>query len=274
MEKKHPLLDVETMARQKVPVQAAKVPKFVYRFAEWLICQKELNRIYGTLEHLKGEDFAEGMCQMLNVKYKVEGMENIPDSGRFIFVSNHPLGAFDGISYINVFGNRYRGHFKVIVNDLLMHLKTLHPVFLPVNTLGKQKRADMEAIQAAYADPEMQLMSFPAGFCSRYIGGKIQDVEWKKSVVQQAIDSQRDIIPMHFYGRNSITFYGIEWLRRVFGMKFNIGLILLPWQMVKTSRNKTYGIHIGKPIPWQTFTDKSRTPHEWAQWLRAECYKL
>jgi len=184
------------------------------------------------------------------------------------------LGAFDGISYINIFGKRYEGKFKVIVNDLLMYIEPLQPCFLPVNTLGKQKRSDMEAIQAAYADPEMQLMSFPAGFCSRFIAGKIQDVEWKKSVIQQAIDSQRDIIPMHFYGRNSITFYGIEWLRRIFGMKFNIGLILLPWQMVKTSRGKTYGIHIGKPIPWQTFTDKSRSPHEWAQWLRAECYKL
>ncbi|MDO4497206.1 MAG: 1-acyl-sn-glycerol-3-phosphate acyltransferase [Bacteroidales bacterium] len=274
MERK-PLIDnLETLALQKAPEKAKKVPKFVYRLGEWLICQKELNHIYATLEHLQGEDFAEGMCQMLNVKYEVEGMENIPDEGRFIFVSNHPLGAFDGISYINVFGKKYKGHFKVIVNDLLMYLKTLHPVFLPVNTLGKQKRADMEAVQAAYNDPEMQLMSFPAGFCSRFMNGKIQDVAWKKSVIQQAIESKRDIVPMHFYGRNSITFYAVEWLRRVFGMKFNIGLVLLPWQMVKTSRNKTYGIHIGKPIPWQTFTDKSRSAQEWAQWLREECYKL
>lgn len=268
------LIDIEQIARQKMPLQAAKVPGFVYSFARWLLCEKELNRIYSTLEHLKGEDFAEGMCQLLNVRFNVEGMDNLPDEGKHIFVSNHPLGAFDGICYIHVFGKRYRGHFKVIVNDLLMHLKTLNNVFLPVNTLGKQKRSDMEAIQAAYADPEMQLMSFPAGFCSRFIGGKIQDIEWKKSVIAQAIESQRDIIPMHFYGRNSITFYTVEWLRRVVGMKFNIGLILLPWQMCKTSRNKTYGIHIGKPIPWQTFTDKSRSPQEWAQWLRQECYNL
>ncbi len=78
---------------------------------------------------------------------------------------------------------------------------------------------------------------------------------------------------MYFGGRNSITFYAIEWLRRVFGMKFNIGLILLPWQMVKTARNKTFSITIGQPIPWQTF-DKSKTPTEWAQWLRENCYAL
>jgi len=273
MEQKQ-LINVEKMAKGKFPEKAAKVPGFVFRFAEWLICQKELNRIYARIFHYKGVDFAEAMCEELNVKYRIEGMEHIPNQGRFIFVSNHPLGAFDGISYIHVFGKRFPGKFKVIVNDLLMYIEPLRSCFLPVNTLGKQKRADMEAIQSAYADEEIQLMSFPAGFCSRFIGGKIQDVEWKKSVIQQAIDNKRDIIPMHFYGRNSITFYGIEWLRRVFGMKFNIGLILLPWQMVKTSRNKTYGIHIGHPIPWQTFTDKSHTPQEWAQWLRQECYKL
>lgn len=274
MEQKKPLLNVEQMVRGKVPKQAEKVPGFVFRFAEWLVCQKQLNALYEIIGHLKGADFAEAMCSSLNVKYHVEGMENIPDNGQFIFVSNHPLGAFDGISYINIFGKRYQGKFKVIVNDLLMYIPALHPVFLPVNTLGKQKRADMEAIQEAFADPEMQIMSFPAGFCSRFMGGKIQDVAWKKSVINQAIEHQRDIIPMRFIGRNSITFYGIEWLRRVFGMKFNIGLILLPWQMAKTSRNKTYSIYIGKPIPWQTFTENSRSATEWAQWLRSECYKL
>lgn len=268
------LIDIESVARSKFPKQAAKVPGWVYKFAAWLICQKEMNHIILKLKDVEGQAFAEGMCQELNVHYDVQGMENLPDSGKFIFVSNHPLGAFDGISYINVLGKRYPGKFKVIVNDLLMYIVGMRPVFLPVNTLGKQKREDMAAIAEAYADPEMQLLSFPAGFCSRFMERKIQDVEWKKSVITQAIESERDIIPMHFIGRNSITFYGIEWLRRVLGMKFNIGLILLPWQMVKTARNKTFGIRIGKPIPWQTFTDKSKTPQEWATWLRTQCYEL
>jgi hypothetical protein len=54
-------------------------------------------------------------------------------------------------------------------------------------------------------------------------------------------------------------------------MKFNIGLILLPRQMMKTAKNKTFRIRIGQPIPWQTFTDKSKTAQEWAQWLRTTC---
>ena len=232
-----------------------------------------MNETITALKDKEGVDFAEGMCKRLNVKYNLHGMENIPEEGRFVFVSNHPLGAFDGISYINVLGHKFP-KFKVIVNDLLMYIVGLQPVFLPVNTLGRQKREDMEAIDKAYNDPDMQLLNFPAGFCSRYIDGKIQDVEWKKSVITQAVESQRDIIPMHFEGRNSFTFYFVEWLRRKLGMKFNIGLILLPWQMMKTAKNKTFTITVGKPIPWQTFTDKSKSPTEWAQWLREQSYLL
>ncbi len=266
-------LDIEAVVKAKVPQYYPKVPKWVFKFAAWLICQKEMNETIIALKDKEGIDFAQGMCERLNVKYELRGMENLPDSGRYVFVSNHPLGAFDGISYINVLGRRYP-KFKVIVNDMLMYIVGLQPVFLPVNTLGRQKRQDMEAIDQAYNDPEMQLLSFPAGFCSRFIDGKIQDVEWKKSVITQAIESQRDIIPMHFKGRNSTTFYGLEWLRRKLGMKFNIGLILLPWQMMKTAKNKTFTITIGTPIPWQTFTDKSKTPTEWAQWLREQSYAL
>ena len=267
------LINIEEAIKQKAPKQYPKIPKWLFRFASWLVCQREMNETIIALRDKEGVDFAQGMCERLNVTYELHGMENIPAEGRFVFVSNHPLGAFDGISYINVLGRRFP-QFKVIVNDLLMYIVGLQPVFLPVNTLGRQKREDMEAIDRAYNDPDTQLLSFPAGFCSRYIGGKIQDVEWKKSVITQAIESQRDIIPMHFEGRNSITFYGVEWLRRKLGMKFNIGLILLPWQMMKTARNKKFTITVGKPIPWQTFTDKSKTPAEWAQWLREQSYLL
>ena len=266
-------IDIESVVKAKAPKYYPKVPRWLFRFAAWLICQKEMNHVLETLDTEEGADFADGMTRLLNVQYRLEGMEHIPTEGRYIFVSNHPLGAFDGISYIKILGRHYPGRFKVIVNDMLMYIHPLRPVFLPVNTLGGQRREDMAAIDAAYRDEQMQILSFPAGFCSRWIDGRIQDVAWKKSVITQAVESQRDIIPIYFGGRNSGFFYFIEWLRRKLGMKFNIGLILLPWQMMRTSRNKTYVIRVGQPISWRTF-DRSKSPTEWAAWLRQETYKL
>lgn len=266
------LIDLEAVVKNKLPQYYDRIPKFVFSFARWLICEKQMNYILTTLDGKEGVEFADGTTKILKVNYKLIGEENIPAEGRFIFVSNHPLGGFDGISYIKVLGQRYK-KIKLIVNDILMNIEPLQSVFLPVNTLGAQKRENMKAIENVYHDKETQLMTFPAGFCSRYIDGKIQDIAWKKSVIRQAIDSQRDIIPMYFDGRNSITFYTLEWLRRKLGMKFNIGLILLPWQTVKTASNKTFAIHIGKPIPWQTFDD-SKTLGEWTEWLRQQTYDI
>lgn len=268
-----PLLNIDKVVKEKAPSVYHKVPKVLLRFAAWLICQEDMNKCLVELDNLKGPEFAEGFSKMLDVKYDVCGMDNIPYEGSFIFVSNHPLGAFDGISYINILGHRYP-KFKVIVNDILMNIHNLRSNFLPVNTLGKQKREDMMAATDAYHDPETQVMSFPAGFCSRFIDGKIQDIPWRESVIKQAIATERDIIPMHFEGKNSFWFYFLEWFRRKMGMKFNIGLILLPRQMMRTAKGKTYRIIIGKPIKWQTFLDSSKTKREWAQWLRNECYNL
>lgn len=58
------------------------------------------------------------------------GEENIPASGRFVFVSNHPLGGLDGIGLIAFLGKRYGDdHLRFLVNDVLMAVKPLDNVF-------------------------------------------------------------------------------------------------------------------------------------------------
>ena len=265
-------IDVDELLRTKVPDHYNKIPRWLIRFVEWLICQKDMNTILTALHGREGVDFAKGMTEQLQVSFDVKGLDDIDFSKRYLFVSNHPLGAFDGICYIRVLGEKCR-KLKVIVNDMLMHIRLLRPVFLPVNTVGRQKREDMAAVQDAYLSSDTQLMTFPAGLCSRYIDGRVQDVEWHKSVITQAVASKRDIVPMYFDGRNSVFFYALERVRRFIGIKFNIGLVLLPRQMMRTSRGKHYHIIVGRPIPYSDF-DNSRSPKEWAAWLRERCYAL
>ena len=266
-------IDVDKLLQTKLPNHYKKIPRLAISFLKWLICQKDMNEfVLPPIRQCEGVEFAQGMTKVLDVTFDVHGLDDIDPDGHYLFVSNHPLGAFDGICYISILGRKFK-NIKVIVNDMLMHIENLRPVFLPVNTLGRQKREDMEAISQAYMSPDVQLMTFPAGLCSRYIDGRVQDTEWKKSVITQAVAAKRDIVPMYFDGRNSRTFYAVELLRRKLGIKFNIGLLLLPRQMVKTSRGKHYNIFIGKPIPYTAF-DNSRTAKEWTLWLREQCYAL
>ena len=102
--------------------------------------------------------------------------------------------------------------------------------------------------------------------------GVIRDLEWKKTFVTKSVETQRDVVPLHFEGRNSDFFYNLANLCKFVGIKFNIAMLYLADEMLK-NRHKTFTLTIGKPIPWQTF-DKSKTPAQWAQFVKDVVYKL
>lgn len=116
------------------------------------------------------------------------------------------------------------------------------------------------------------LVTFPAGICSRKIKGVICDLEWKKNFITKSIEYKRDVVPMYFEGTNSRFFYNLANLRKLLGVKFNIEMMYLADEMFK-QRGKHFTIKIGKVIPWQTF-DRSKTHWEWAQWVKDKTYEL
>ena len=54
--------------------------------------------------------------------------------------------------------------------------------------------------------------------------------------------------------------------------KFPLAMALLVDEMYR-AQGSTYRVVIGDPIPWQTF-DQSKTPNEWAQWVKEKVYQL
>jgi putative hemolysin len=119
---------------------------------------------------------------------------------------------------------------------------------------------------------DRQILIFPAGMCSRKFDGKIQDAKWKKTFLTKSKEFHRDIIPMWFSGRNSRRFYFIDGLCKKLGIKTNIAMFFLPDELYR-GRNKEYTLRIGKPIPWQTFTDEKKDV-DWAAYVREKVYEL
>ena len=54
--------------------------------------------------------------------------------------------------------------------------------------------------------------------------------------------------------------------------KTHIAMLYLADEMFK-NRHQTFTVTFGKPIPWQTF-DKSKTPAQWAEYVKDIVYKL
>ena len=153
-----------------------------------------------------------------------------------------------------------------------MNLHGLAPFFIPINKTGKQSKDFPRRVEAGFASKENQLIMFPAGICSRKQNGVIKDLPWKKTFVTKSVEYQRDVVPIYFDGRNSDFFYNLANACKWLGIKFNIAMLYLADEMLK-NRHKTFNVTIGKPIPWQTF-DHSKTPSEWAQFVKEIVYKL
>lgn len=265
-------IDVEKILKNKAPDKYKYVPKFVISYLKRIVHQDEVNYFLNIYAKGKtGVDFLKAVLDFLDIKLIIEGENNLPKDGLYTFISNHPLGGLDGVAIGNLLGNHYDGQITYLVNDLLMNLPGLAPLCIPVNKTGAQSRQFPQMVENGFAS-QKQLIMFPAGLCSRKINGKIIDLEWKKTFLVKSKEYHRDIVPIHFYGRNSNFFYNIDKLRKCLGIKFNIAMLYLADELFK-NKGKTFKIVIGKPIPYTTF-DNTRTTREWCDYVRNIVYNL
>lgn len=261
----HKTIDLEKVLASK----GIKAPAFVVKLLGRLLHVDELNAGIYANRDAYGVEFAQRLMSYLNFRTEVEGLDNLPQEGSPIVVSNHPLGGPDGIALIAVVGER-RPDIHVPVNDFLMHLPNLEPIFIPVDKVHRNGRA-LGALSAAFASKDA-LLYFPSGKCSRRHNGVIRDPEWKPTVVQQAIRYGRPLVPVYFEARLRNRFYLLANLRERLHVKFNLEMALLPAEMFAQKGN-TFRIVIGRPLDVSLF-DKRHTPYQWAQRLQQHVYNL
>ena len=178
------LVDIDKILASKAGKKAKYVPGFLVSYLKKIVHQEEINEYLLSVKEKRGVPFLEATLEYLDTKLEVEGLENLPDDGRLCtFVSNHPLGGQDGISLGYILGKRYDGKIKYLVNDLLMNLYGLAPLFVPINKTGSQSRDFPKMVEAAFQS-DNHIIMFPAGLCSRrQADGTIRDLEWKKTFI-------------------------------------------------------------------------------------------
>ena len=263
-------IDVEKILYSKNPALKKAVPKFIVSYLKKIVHQDELNVFLDKWGYLKDVELIEAGLRYFDIKFKVFGIENIPGTGRHIFVSNHPLGGLDGLVFINALSKKF-SDIKFPVNDILTNIENLSGIFLPVNKHGAQGKDAARRIEEAYSS-DSQILYFPAGLCSRKIRGVIKDLQWHKSFIAKSVQHKRDVVPAYFSGRNSNFFYTLSNIRKFIGIKANIEMLYLADEMFK-QKDKEIRLAFGEKIPWETF-DKTRSPLEWADWVKSKSYEL
>lgn len=265
------LIDLDTVIRKQENKMVRNLPQFVINLIKRIVRQKSLNKLIINNREKFGVEFVEACMTDNNTTFDVRGLESIPENGRYIFVSNHPLGAADYGSLAVTLSKRFQ-KLKVLANEVLTYVDNFRGLFLPVSVFGKTSEKSKEAIEEAMSSADTQVLTFPAGTVSRKYKGKVIDSEWHRSFIRNAIEHKREIIPIYVDAVNSRLFYFVSGLRKSLRIKLNIEVFMIPAEFFK-KKNKTIPVYVGKPIPASTFDD-SKTHLEWAQFVKEHVYQL
>ena len=271
--------DIRAILKSKAP--RAHVPDFLIRYLERIVHVKQMNAFLRVHPDLKGYDFIRTVVsEELGCSASIEGTEHIPADGRpVIFVSNHPLGGLDGMIIAQMIHesreSKGKGRkLKVIVNELLMYMEPINDLWAPVSKTSQISKEQALEQQRMW-ESETDVLTFPAGACSRLqrMDGhwQIRDLEWQKNFIQRAREYKRDIVPIYFEGRNSRFFYALAFIRKLLHIKLNIEMLYLVDEMYG-AHGKHFKVHVLPPIPYTTF-DTSRTPKEWAEYVKQHVYE-
>lgn len=263
-------ISIDEMLRRRMPRFAACMPDAAIRAFERLLCVDRLNDYIEHHADLPTAEFLHRFLDSLQVSYTIEGMHSLRDGDRYILASNHPFGGLDGVILAAAMIDRF-GDVGVVVNDLLSEIRPLSGIWIPVNTRGSQRSCNVMRYDEVLGC-DKPVVTFPAGLCSRRIGGCVRDTKWHSSFVKRAIMYGRDIVPVYVDGRLSDGFYRTASLRRRLGIGFNIEMLRLPSEMY-AQRGQHISIRMGEPISCNDIRLAEST-HEVCDRVRRKVYEM
>jgi len=192
--------------------------------------------------HLRDFDFVQASLEFLQARYVTDPAEirRIPSSGRLLIVANHPSGAVDALSLLDLVG-RVRRDVKIVANDLLSTLEPLSGLLLPIRILGGTAGADsLRAVEAAL-EAEQCVIVFPAGEVARLGLRGVTDGRWRRGFLRFARATNAPVLPVRIEARNSALFYGASAIFKP------AGTALLAREMF-ARRARRIALRVGRPL--------------------------
>ncbi|MFI3286618.1 MAG: acyltransferase [Rikenellaceae bacterium] len=265
-----PQIDVPTLIASKAPKAAKFIPNFIYRYLKRILHQDEINEILRDGWDLAPQPFVQAVFRRWKITYTLEGLDKLDPKGRYIFASNHPFGGMDGMMIADCLIEHF-GDARVVVNDLLMNLDPLKPIWIPVNTLGGQNAEYVRLFEEGFAS-NLPILMFPAGICSRVVEGKIADLQWKNTFVKRAHATSRSVVPLYVEGSLHKGFYRMYRWRKALGIKANIEMLFLVDGMFRQHGNH-FRMSVGEPIKVEQLKECGSV-REQVEYVRKKTYNM
>lgn len=245
-------------------------------FVMRLLQLDRVNWVHGSCSNTPGPQFVKRLVEyQFNIKAKVDNEEILErfKEGPFITVSNHPMGAMDGILLLYIVTAK-RPRYKVMVNMMLNKLSGMRPNFIAVDALASNDPVKRQVSVNGLRRVLRQLKAgepvgfFPAGAVGKWNKkGEVVDREWQDSVLQLIKKAKVPVIPIYFHDTNS-------WWFNVLGkISWQLRTLRLPTE-VFNKIGKTMHVTIGEPISPEEQAEHASTTKELGDFLRARTYAL
>ncbi len=265
-----PQIDLDSILKSKAPKASRYVPRWVMNYLKRIVHQRELNEAMARGWNASPQEFIHIAFDILDVRYTIEGLDKLDREGRYLFASNHPFGGMDGMMLADKLIDHF-GDVRVIVNDLLMHMEPLRPLWIPVNKHGSQSSEYARRFEETLYG-ELPVLTFPAGLCSRRKKGVVSDTTWRTNFVKKAHQTHREVVPVFVEGELSNFFYRLSNLRTALGIKFNIEMLYLVDEMF-AQKGRNFTIRVGTPIPLSEL-QRIGNVREQADYIREQVYAM
>lgn len=233
----------------------------------------EANKIYDKHKHLEGIEFLDAIIKEFGFVYEIdpEELKRLPKQGAYITISNHPLGAADGIILLKMMLEQNLD-YKIMANFLLQMIEPLKPYVVPVNPFENRKEAksSVGGIKEALAHVKSgkPLGIFPAGEVSNVKCDHTHvDRPWQEVALKVIRKSQVPVIPIYFHAKNSKAFYSLSKLNPT------LQTAKLPSEML-SQHKRNIRIRIGRPISVDEQNEHGNSIEEYGSFLRQKTYLL
>lgn len=244
-------IDLEAILARYAPLYWHRLPvaiqSTIVQFFRRLLSMDRMEEFLRNHRGVRGFNSIDDLFDALEVSFLVSSreMERIPVTGKVVCVSNHPLGALDGLVILKAI-HEVRPDVRVVANNILLALDNLGDLFLPIDVFsGSNTRSNIRRIDQALEHDEA-VVFFPAAEVSRISLRGITDAYWHTGAMRFAQRHKAPILPIHVGAKNSPLFYGVSVISK------KASTLLLPHEMLRKNQ-EPIRLRVGELIPSDAF---------------------
>lgn len=232
----------------------------------------DINKVFSQNVQFNGLEFVDKILETIGVSidFDEDDLKNIPKTGGFIAIANHPYGGIEGLALVKLLC-MVRPEAKVMVNFILKKIPNLSEFFVAVNPFENvQHSSSISGLKATFdlLQSGTPIGIFPAGEVSTFSLDKqeITDRLWHPVVGKLIARAKLPVVPIYFHGNNGVLFNILSFIHPT------LRTAKLPSEFLNKQGLKIK-VRIGKPINIEDISYKNNT-NKLLDFLRARTYAL